>query len=147
MEAFKMSFLDDWKEWSTTKKAISIIAVCCVGILIIAALGGALSSDKNTSTKTAKNTTDNQVKGVQVKVSYDGEWQGAAGAEGSTNSISGTGDKTIDMDKDAHIVSVNAQKMDGSSSTLTVQILKDGKVVKESSTDTQYGVASVSATV
>ena len=42
-----MSFLDDWKEWSTAKKAISIIGVCCIGILIIAALSGGLSQDKS----------------------------------------------------------------------------------------------------
>ena len=38
-----MSFLDDWKEWSTAKKAISIIVVCCIGIIIIAVIGGGLS--------------------------------------------------------------------------------------------------------
>ena len=51
------------------------------------------------------------------------------------------------MDSDAHIVSANAQKMDGGSGNLTIQLLKDGKVIKESSTDSQYGVASVSASV
>lgn len=44
-----MSFLDDWKEWSTAKKAISIILVCCIGLIIVALVGGGLSSDKNTS--------------------------------------------------------------------------------------------------
>ena len=149
MEAFKLSFLDDWKEWSNAKKAISILAVCCVGILLIAVLGGGGTSDKNTATKTddSSKTADEQVKGVQIKISYDGEWQGAAGDLGSTNTIQGTGDKTIDVDDDATIVSANAQKMDGGSGTLTIQILKDGKVVEESSTDAEYGVAQVSATV
>ena len=44
-----MSFLDDWKEWSTPKKAISIIVVCCVAVFIIAMIGGSTSPDKNTS--------------------------------------------------------------------------------------------------
>ena len=39
-----------------------------------------------------------------------GEWWGAAGDTGSVNSISGSGDKTIDVDKDAPIISANAQK-------------------------------------
>ena len=144
-----MSFLDDWKEWSTAKKAISILAVCCVGILLIAVLGGGGTSDKNTATKTddSSNAADEQVKGVQIKIIYDGEWQGAAGDLGSTNTIQGTGDKTIDLDDDATIVSANAQKMDGGSGKLTIQILKDGKVVEESSTDAEYGVAQVSANV
>lgn len=144
-----MSFLDDWKEWSTAKKAISILAICCVGILLIAVLGGGGTSDKNTATKTddSSKTADEQVKGVQVKVIYSGEWSGAAGDTSSMNSISGSGEETIDLDDDAYIVSANAQKKDASSDTLTIQILKDGKVVEESSTDAEYGVAQVSATL
>lgn len=147
-----MSFLDDWKEWSTAKKAISIIAVCCIAIFIIAMIGGALSPDKNTSTTpstsdNSKNVADDQVKGVQVKVIYSGDWSGAVGDDGSTNSVSGSGEETIDIDDGAMIVSANAQKKDASSEELTIQILKDGKVIKESSTDAEYGVASVSTTV
>ena len=144
-----MSFLDDWKEWSTAKKAISILAVCCVGILLIAMLGGGGTSDKNTATKTddSSNAADEQVKGVQVKVIYSGDWSGAAGDTNSMNSISGSGEETIDLDDDAYIVSANAQKQDSGSDTLTIQISKDGKVVEESSTDAAYGVAQVSATL
>ncbi|MBQ2654177.1 MAG: hypothetical protein IJF83_11520 [Methanobrevibacter sp.] len=145
-----MSFLDDWKEWSTAKKAISIIVVCCIGVIIVAMIGGGLSSDKNTATTSSSNNSDNtanQATGVQIKVIYDGEWQGAAGDVGSSSSISGSGEKTIDLGDDVTIVSADAQKMDGGSGTLTIQILKDGKVIKESSTDSAYGVATVSASV
>ena len=143
-----MSFLDDWKEWSTAKKAISIIVVCCIGIIIIAVIGGGLSHDKNTSPSTKSNDNSApQVQGKQIKIIYSGEWSGAAGDTGSVNSISGSGDKTIDVDKDAHIISANAQKQDSSSDNLTIQILKDGKVVKEASTNAEYGVAQVSASV
>ena len=144
-----MSFLDDWKEWSGAKKAISIIVACCVVLIIVAIIGGALSHDQNTSSvsTSSSNNTANTVKGVQIHIIYDGEWQGAAGGEGSTNSISGSGEKTIDIDSGTHIVSANAQKKDGGSGNLTIQLLKDGKVIKESSTDSQYGVASVSASV
>lgn len=143
-----MSFLDDWKEWSTAKKAISIIAVCCVGIFIIAMITGGLSQDKNTA-KTASNTSSNNnvAKGVQVHIIYDGSWQGAMASGGSTKSISGSGETTLDIDKPDYVVSANAQKMDGGSGKLTIQILKDGKVVEETDTDAEYGVASVSATV
>ena len=51
------------------------------------------------------------------------------------------------MPYDASLISANAQKKDGSSNELTIQILKDGKVVKESSTTAEYGVAQVSASV
>lgn len=142
-----MSFLDDWKEWSTAKKAISIIVVCCVGLLIVAMIGGGLSSDKNTSTKSNSADTSSQATGKQIKIIYGGEWSGAAGDASSINSISGSGDETIDLADDARIISANAQKQDASSDTLTIQILKDGKVVKEASTSAEYGVAQVAATV
>ena len=142
-----MSFLDDWKEWSTPKKVISILAVCCIGLIIIGMITGGGSPDKNTSPINDGNNNVEQITGKQVKIIYDGEWSGAAGDVSSINSISGSGDETIDMPDDASLISANAQKKDGSRNELTIQILKDGKVVKESSTTAEYGVAQVSASV
>ena len=142
-----MSFLDDWKEWSTPKKVISILAVCCIGLIIIGMITGGGSPDKNTSPINDGNNNVEQITGKQVKIIYDVEWSGAAGDVSSINSISGSGDETIDMPDDASLISANAQKKDGSSNELTIQILKDGKVVKESSTTAEYGVAQVSASV
>ena len=142
-----MSFLDDCKEWSTPKKVISILAVCCIGLIIIGMITGGGSPDKNTSPINDGNNNVEQITGKQVKIIYDGEWSGAAGDVSSINSISGSGDETIDMPDDASLISANAQKKDGSSNELTIQILKDGKVVKESSTTAEYGVAQVSASV
>ena len=89
--------------------------VCCIGIIIIAVIGGGLSHDKNTSPSTKSNDNSApQAQGKQIKIIYSGEWSGAAGDTGSVNSISGSGDKTIDVDKDAHIISANAQKQDSS---------------------------------
>ena len=68
-----MSFLDDWKEWSTPKKAISIIAVCCVAVFIIAMIGGSTSPDKNTSGDVNLNLVDtNHVKVDGSAISIDG---------------------------------------------------------------------------
>jgi len=53
-----LSFLDDWKEWSTAKKAISIIVVCCIGLIIVGLLIGGFSSDKNTSPDTTIKVSD-----------------------------------------------------------------------------------------
>ena len=53
-----MSFLDDWKEWSTAKKALSIIGVCCIGIIIIGIIMGGLSSDQNTTLDTTLDVQD-----------------------------------------------------------------------------------------
>lgn len=78
------------------------------------------------------------------KVLYDGEWQGAISAGGSSRSIEGTGTRSVSIDGSPDIISGNAQKQDDSSSKLTVQILNDGEVVKEASTTAEYGVAQVS---
>ena len=156
-----MSFLDDWKEWSTTKKAISILVVCCIGLIIIGALTGGGSPDKNTAptsdssdnntttgtnADSTSNDTTTEATGIQVKITYSGDWSGAISTGGSTKSISGSGDETIDIEKGG-MVSANAQKQDGSSNELSIQILKDGKVVEETSTDAEYGVAQVSGFV
>ena len=95
----------------------------------------------------AKEDTKEQAKGVQVHIIYDGDWQGAMGSGGSTKTISGSGETTLDIDDPDFVVSANAQKMDGGSGTLSIEILKDGKVIEETSTDADYGVASVSGTI
>lgn len=144
-----MSFLDDWKEWSTAKKAISILAVCCVGILLIAVLGGGGTSDKNTATKTDDSTNDTveQPKGVQVHIISDGSWSGSIGDLGGQSTYDGSGEDTIDLGDAESVVSAAIQKQTGDSSELKVEIIKDGKVIKEGSTTAEYGVVSVSTSV
>ena len=149
MEAFELSFLDDWKEWSTAKKAISIIVVCCVGLIIVAMIGGGFSPDKNTATTTSdSSSSSNQSTGVQVKIITDGSWSGSIGDGNSQSSYGGTGEETIDLgNPDYNIVSVVIQKKSGDSSNLKVQILKDGKVIEEGNTTAEYGVVTLSTTI
>ena len=146
-----MSFLDDWKEWSTAKKAISILVVCCIGIILIAIIGGGLSSDKNTAPTTNDNANNAantpQAKGVQVHIIADSEWSGSIGDAGSQSSYDGSGEDTIDLGDGGNIVSAVIQKKTADSSELKVEILKDGKVVKEGSTTAEYGVVTVSTSV
>lgn len=79
-----------------------------------------------------------------VRVQYSGSWQGAVGTGGSTRSVEGTGSETIQLEGSPDIISANAQKQDDSSDELTIQILKDGAVVEETSTSAAYGVAQAS---
>lgn len=69
--------------------------------------------------------------------------QGSISAGGSAQSVDGSGSDTIAVDGSPSGISANAQKGDDSSSTLTIQILKDGEVVKESSTSAEYGMAQI----
>ncbi|WP_254535261.1 hypothetical protein [Halomarina litorea] len=82
---------------------------------------------------------------LEVRIQYDGQWTGSISAGGSARSVDGSGTETIDIDDSASIVSANAQKQDDRSGTLTIQILSNGEVLKESSTSAAYGVASVTA--
>lgn len=151
-----MSFLDDWKEWSTAKKAISIIAVCCVGLIIIGALMGGMSQDKNTApaqnnnaanNNNAADSNANQAKGVQVHIICEGSWSGAIGDISSQSTYDGSGEDTIDLKDAKGVVSAAIQKKSGDSSELKVEIIKDGKVIKEGSTTAEYGVVTVSESV
>lgn len=136
-----MGFIDDFKEWSTLKKVASVFVVCCIGLIIIGVLLGGSTSDVNTS---SSNDTA-QASGVQVKIIYEGSWSGNIATAGASSSYDGTGDETIDVNASSFdIVSAVIQKTDSDSSELKVQIIKDGKVVKESSTSAEYGVVSVS---
>lgn len=85
--------------------------------------------------------------GYKVKISYKGDWSGSLGGDGSQRSVDGSGTETFDIKGNPMVISANAQKQDTGSGTLTIQIVKDGEVVKESTTDADYGVASVSVTV
>lgn len=81
----------------------------------------------------------------QVRISYEGEWSGTVGGEGSMRSVDGSGTKTFDVQGDPTIVSANAQKRDSGSGELTVEILQDGEVIARRSTTAEYGVAQVTS--
>ncbi|MCU4974859.1 hypothetical protein OB955_19245 [Halobacteria archaeon AArc-m2/3/4] len=85
--------------------------------------------------------------GLQVRILYDGDWSGAVGEEGSTQSVEGNGDETLDVSDDAMIVSATAQKQDASDDELVVQILNDGEIIEEGSTTADYGVVGISVVV
>ncbi|WP_295608240.1 hypothetical protein [Methanobrevibacter sp.] len=139
-----MSFLDTFKEWSTGKKILSVVGVCCVLLIIFAVVGGFGSTDKNTSSDTSSSGTVEDTPALQLKITTDGSWSGSVLVGGSSKSIDGSGSQTIDLDGDSwDMVSATIQKQGGDNGDLTVQIIKDGNVAKEESTTAAYGVVSV----
>lgn len=85
--------------------------------------------------------------GFAVRIQYDGDWSGVVGGDERTWSVDGSGTETIAIeDEHPFMVTANAQKLDDSSGTLTIQILESGEVRTDASTDAEYGVASVSYT-
>jgi len=99
---------------------IGIVAIIIIGILVVIAL--------------------NVRSGKEVKVIYEGSWSGAIVDSDGSRSISGSGTETFSVDG---TVSANAQKMDGSSQEITIQIIENGNVVEEQSTTSAYGIVSV----
>jgi hypothetical protein len=83
-------------------------------------------------------------KGYRIQVSYSGSWQGNYGDVSGQQSIDGTGDEEYSMNSPQGPIVAVIQKYDGSNDTLTVKILKDGKVMKSGHTSSPYGVVTVS---
>ena len=81
---------------------------------------------------------------IQIRITCDGYWHGSVGVGSSQASYSGFGDKLINLDGDSSdIVAAAVQKQDSGNGKLKVEIIKDGKVVKDASTTSEYGVVSL----
>lgn len=112
------------------------------------------ATDTSTTESTTQPTADDATtatsassRSIEVKVIYDGSWQGAVGTAEGTRSVDGTGTSTFAVDESANVVSANAQKQDDSNQRLTIQIIVDEVVIAERSTTSEYGVAQVSQVV
>lgn len=116
-----------------TRKLLLIMLVIVAGISVFVA--GCTGSEAPAGTD------------VQVKISYDGEWSGAYGDISGQSSIDGVGPKTITIPNAKSVVSCSFQKRDSGAGKLVVQIIKNGKVLKEQQTSAQYGVVSCSTTI
>jgi len=88
-----------------------------------------------------------QTIGYQVRIESSGHWEGSYGDVTGHSSIEGYGSKTYDLFSPNAIIAAVIQKSDSGSGTLTVQILKDGKILKQGSTTASYGIVSVGAYV
>jgi hypothetical protein len=108
-----------------------------------AAFGVAQTSTNSFEEATGGDGSESKESPFSYHVEYEGEWSGTITAGGSSRTVEGDGSKTFDIQGTPDIISVNAQKQDDNNDTLTVQILKDGDVVKEGSTSAGFGVASI----
>ena len=103
----------------------SIIAIIIIAILWMAVFVALFTSTTFTP------STRSEINQVIIKVEYNGEWQGAYGDQTAIVSWSGTGSKTVTLNRPSDasiwIISANAQKMDGSSNTLRITIMKQVK--------------------
>lgn len=150
---------EDFKNASTGKKILAVLLCCCVGLAIFGAIGGLIFPDSNTSDiyddsydysddilSSGSSTLDDGIgdSDIQIRITCDGYWHGSVGVGSSQASYSGFGDKLINLDGDSSdIVAAAVQKQDSGNGKLKVEIIKDGKVVKDASTTSEYGVVSL----
>lgn len=107
--------------------------------------GSTSSNSNDNSNSHSSDTSDNLGDSdVQVRITCKGKWSGSIGVGTSISSYSGKGDKIINLDgSSSDIVSASIQKQSDSNGKLKVEIIKNGKVVKEASTTSAYGVVSL----
>ena len=118
-----------------------VLVIGCV----VAVCGCTSNSDNNTTSNTsASSSPDTPKAGTQIEVNYSGSWSGSYGDTSGQQSVDGRGTKKFDIPENPWAVSACFQKKDSGKGTLTVSIIKDGKVVESKSTSTQYGVVSIS---
>lgn len=130
-------------------KILGLVIIFC---LIITLTCGCSDSD---STEDLFDTTKNaymptptpSADGIQIVVYYKGYWSGVYGDISGSSSVDGKGDKTITINRAKSFVSCTFQKSDSGSEKLTVQILKNGKVLEERDTTAQYGIVTCSAKI
>ncbi|MGP8057935.1 MAG: hypothetical protein ACLP9K_10095 [Nitrososphaerales archaeon] len=92
---------------------------------------------------------------VAIQVTYSGSWQGAYGVTGTSSSMvswSGNGTKSVTLSRPSGggvwAISANAQKLDGSSASLVIEMLApNGTVLQEAQTIAPYGMAQIGFTV
>lgn len=150
---------EDFKNASTGKQILAVLLCCCIGLALFGAIGGLIFPDLNTDDSyydsydygddiisSDSSLSDDGIgdSDIQIRVTCDGDWQGSVGVGSSQASYSGSGDKLINLDGDSSdIVAAVIQKQDSGDGKLKVEIIKDGKVVKDASTTSEYGVVSL----
>lgn len=106
----------------------------------------ATATDTPTATSTPTPTPEES---IQVHVVYTDTWSGTirtrSGGSVDNRSIADRSEQVIDIDTDIETLSVEVQKDDSSRRTLSIQLIHNGEVIDEDSTDEPFGEVSVSA--
>ena len=144
-------------------KAVGACVICLV-LLVIAfvafmstpivsesstmGIGDDIISDDIITDADDTSASKNDDGGVQIEISYPGEWSASVGDESTSTSYSGTGDDVIKIDDSKYdVIAAAVQKTDGSSDKLKVKIIRGGDTLDSESTTEDFGVVTVSATL
>lgn len=86
---------------------------------------------------------------VEAVIEYTGDWSGEIKVDGTSSSISGSGNnkRTINVEEDTSTVGVTIQKDDSTNNELKVKLLVNGEVETEGSSDATSGTVSLTISV
>lgn len=87
------------------------------------------------------------ISGVWVKVTYSGNFSGSYGTPGVLKSVEDRGDRIYQIPTTDGPVVVTLQKSDGSSAKLSVDVYKDGTLVKHAATTAPKGIVEFEAPI
>lgn len=76
---------------------------------------------------------------VKVVVNYTGSWNGTIKTDNGTQTIEGTGDKTIDLGKINGGITAKVEKKDNGNNTLIVSIIRGDEILSTMNTSTSSG--------
>ncbi len=134
---------DDGWHLSTVKKVLIVI-----GIIVLAYLSFSIiyevsqPSPESSLNVVTTNNSDQQssTRPYQVNITYNGSWAGQMGESSSLVDKSGKGDDLIKLTCAGwDNVTVQVEKLDSSSKPLTVQLLKNGRIIQENTTTEPNG--------
>jgi hypothetical protein len=154
--------------WVPIAAVIGVIAVIAIAIFFFMGLGGSgdqaagPSSPSTGSTPSASGTISTGIdpsqirelptvtvpaQGTFVKVSYLGSFSGEYGMDGEMITARDSGDRVYEIENANRTITAVFKKLDSSTKhDLTVEIWKDGKVMKFDTTTSPYGEVSVDYT-
>lgn len=126
----------------TGKKIIIVVGIVVIAFLLFSMIYNmSQPSPQNSLNVVTDNDTtiDSESYPYQVNISTNGSWVGRAGLANHTSDISGSGSELIRLNCPAwEKVSVSVEK-DSSYLPLTVQLLRNGRVIAENTTSTPGG--------
>ncbi len=157
------------KSWVTIATIVGIIAVVVIALVFFwgnggltgAPSSGQAAANSGSSTASAVSTSAGQSAqtvvvaetttqavpptGVYAHVSYIGGYKGTYGMPPDLQTVQSSGDRYFEIVNATGSIQASFRKLDSSTKhDLTVEIYKDGKVLKFANNSSAYGVVSVS---
>ena len=123
------SISDKWNSFSTGKKIVSIIVLCCIGLFVIGLIGSVLSPDANTSSSYYDSDSDSYDSDSYDSDSYDSD---------VSESSSSDSDYSYSSSSNGHDVHTHYEGEEGTDDTYGT-VYDDGSIESHSSGHTKYG--------